>query len=194
MDTPNNPPDYYWNGQKIRLRAVEPEDGRAFFDWQKETKIHRNRSNIALPTSLTLQREWAARTTKLPLNDEFMFIIENKDHEMVGQINTHTCNRRIGHFKFAISVLKKHQRKGYASEAIQIVLKYFFEELRYQKVTSDIHSFNRDSIQLHEKFGFLKEGCVRRVIYTGGKFYDSLFYGMTCEEFLEKHPCSKKPE
>ncbi len=45
---------------------------------------------------------------------------------------------RLRHTQAALAVVRReHQRKGYASEAIRLVLRYFFEELRYQKVNAE---------------------------------------------------------
>jgi len=38
-----------------------------------------------------------------------------------------------------------------------LILKYYFEELRYQKVTVPVHANNPASIRLHEKLGFKKK-------------------------------------
>ena len=59
----------------------------------------------------------------------------------------------------------------------------FFEERRYQKVNAEVYGFNESSIALHEKLGFTLEGRIRRMIYTDGKYFDALMYGMTSEEF-----------
>lgn len=29
--------DYFWQGERVLLRAVEPEDWQAFFDWKRES-------------------------------------------------------------------------------------------------------------------------------------------------------------
>jgi RimJ/RimL family protein N-acetyltransferase len=84
---------------------------------------------------------------------------------------------------YGIAVLPQHQRKGYASEAIRLVLRYYFGERRYQKCTVEVFSFNEPSQRLHEALGFTLEGRLRRMIYTNGVFYDALLYGITREEF-----------
>jgi RimJ/RimL family protein N-acetyltransferase len=105
------------------------------------------------------------------------------DGPFVGTINTHTCDRRCGTFRYGLGILPQHQRKGYASEAIRLVLRYFFEERRYQKVNADVYSFNEPSIRLHESLGFVLEGRLRRVNFTQGQYHDALMFGMTKEEF-----------
>src|SRR5438552_3298130 len=53
-------------------------------------------------------------------------------------------------------------------EAIQLILRYYFGELRYQKVTVYVAEFNDASIKLHEGLGLHTEGRLRHVVYTGG--------------------------
>lgn len=40
---------------------------------------------------------------------------------------------------------------------------------------------------LHKKLGFVLEGRLRRMVFTGGHYYDELIYGMTQEEFAERY-------
>jgi RimJ/RimL family protein N-acetyltransferase len=42
-------------------------------------------------------------------------------------------------------------------------------------------------MRLHESLGFQVEGRLRRMVYTDGGFHDEVVYGMTVEEFREKH-------
>ena len=83
-------------------------------------------------------------------------------------------------------IRREHQRRGYASEAIALVLRYYFQELRYQKASVRAYSFNEPSIRLHERLGFQLEGRLRREVYTEGRYFDVLVFGMTAEEFAAR--------
>lgn len=124
-------------------------------------------------------------------NDVFQWMIENLHGETVGSISTHSCNSRDGTFSYGIDIAVEHQRNGYASEAILLVLKYYFEELRYQKATVPVHGDNEPSKKLHEKLGFMREGTFRSMFFTRGHYVDLIWFGMTVEEFRE---LSKKLE
>ena len=87
---------------------------------------------------------------------------------------------------YGVAVHPDHRRKGYASEAVRLVLRYYFHERRYQKVNASVYSFNQPSIQFHERFGFVLEGRLRRMIYSSGEYHDELIFGMTREEFEHK--------
>ncbi len=141
------------------------------------------------PTSLESARQWAQhKATQRPSDDAFFWVIENEAGEVAGSISTHACNRVAGTFAYGVAVREEHQRKGYASEAIRLVLRYFFDELRYQKVTINVHADNPASARLHERLGFQLEGRLRRTVFTHGQLVDELYYGMTAEEFRALNP------
>lgn len=179
----------YWEGKKVRLRALEPVDAKYFFHWNLDSERARNYDFIWPPQSMVSIQAWVDEQSKRKLeNDAFIWIIENKNGEPVGSIQTHTCNPRYGTFSYGIDIDTEHRHQGYASEAILIVLKYYFEELRYQKVSVWVYSDNEASIRLHEKLGFQKEGQHRRMFFSAGNYVDELWFGLTVEEFHQLHP------
>ncbi len=177
-----------WEGRRVRLRAVEPEDWEIHYAWDQDTDAARRAYEIHFPQSKAAVRQQTEQAALYrPPDDAFDFRIENLAGEMVGSLNTHHCNPRCGTFSYGVAIRTEHQRQGYASEAILLVLRYFFRELRYQKVTIDAYSFNEPSIRLHEHLGFALEGRLRRMGFTDGAYYDWLIFGLTVEEFTEKH-------
>ncbi|MEZ4860995.1 MAG: GNAT family protein [Caldilineaceae bacterium] len=88
-------------------------------------------------------------------------------------------------------ISRPYWRRGYASDAIKIVARYYFRELGYQKLTALVYSFNERSLRMHEKLGFVFEGRLRRTVYTNGRHYDIIYFGMTREEFDLLHPVAE---
>ncbi len=180
-----------WQGSRVRLRAIEPSDWAVHFARDRDSDAARRTWFIPVPRSAEATRRWAEReATREPEGDTFRWQIENLAGELVGTINSHSCDHRNGTFGYGLAVRPEHQRRGYASEAIVLVLHYFFRELRYQKVTVTVYSFNEPSIRLHERLGFQLEGRLRRMAYTDGQFFDHLLFGMTAEEFAARHPAT----
>lgn len=66
-----------------------------------------------------------------------------------------------------------------------MVLKFYFEQLGYQKFNSSVFSNNAASIKLNEKMGFVQEGRIRRDVLSQGKYYDTILYGLTLEEYYQ---------
>ena len=173
-----------WQGERVRLRAIEPSDWEAYFAWNQDDEQARGVSNIPFPQSADAVRQWAQQeATRKPEGDAFRFVIENEAGEVVGDLTTHHCDARVGSFSYGITVRREHRRLGYAIEAIALALRYYFRELRYQKATVSIYSFNEASARLHESLGFQLEGRIRRTVFTEGQHFDELVYGLTAEEF-----------
>jgi RimJ/RimL family protein N-acetyltransferase len=174
----------FWQGTTIRLRAIEPGDAATFAKWNLDSERGRFLDFLWPPTSLAADRQMAEQSSLRKLdNDAYHWIIENSDGEPVGSIATHDCSPRNGTFSYGLDVADEHQRKGYASAAIRLVLRYYFDELRYQKVTIMVHSDNPASIRLHQKLGYQLEGTLRRMVFTHGGYVDALWFGLTVEEF-----------
>lgn len=181
-----------WRGVDIRLRGIEPEDAETFYTWDStETETARMVEWVWPAGSLALAKQWAQnRAIETAKNDEFFFAAEDVDGILVGIINTHSCDRRVGCFKYGVSIAPAFRGRGYAAEAVLLVLRYFFDELRYQKVTADVYAYNASSVRFHERLGFVQEGRIRRVVFSQGQHFDMLVYGMTVEEFCTRYPGS----
>jgi RimJ/RimL family protein N-acetyltransferase len=174
----------FWQGNKVRLRAIEPTDAEFFIKWNLDSERARNLDFVWPPVSEASVREWVEKQSKNKLQDDsYNWIIEDRYGVPVGSIDTHSCNSRNGTFSYSIHIDPDYRGKGYAREAIFMVLHYYFEELRYQKVTVPVHSNNDNSIHLHERLGFSEEGRHRRMLYRQGDYIDVLWYGMTIDEF-----------
>lgn len=177
----------FWLGQRVRLRGIEPSDAPAFVAWNQDSEAAGYLDFVWPPVSAASE---VARVNQDALrhnlkDDSFDWVIATLDGQPVGTLDTNNCLPRNGTFGYGIFVGREHQRKGYASEAIAIVLRYYFQELRYQKCTIIVHSDNAASRGLHEHLGFRLEGTLRRMVYSHGQFLDSLHYGITTDEFAE---------
>lgn len=180
----------YWQGKLVRLRAIEPDDAEHFYHLNLERDVDRSLFMVYPPSSLASQRAWVEKAAREGFGDNqsFRFQIEElTSGQLVGSIDTHHLDQRVGTFEYGLSVREQYRGHGYAADAILLVLRYYFFELRYQKANPNVYEFNDASIRLHEKLGFQLEGRRRRSAFSNGDFYDVLLYGITIEEFRELH-------
>jgi len=173
----------YWEGNDIRLRAIVKGDSATLVSWDLNSVVGSHMHFLTPPQSLAAIEAFIEKETlKKFENDCYFWIIEDLEGSAVGFIDTRT-DQRHGTFEYGLSVAPEHARKGYASEAIMMVAKYYFEHLRYQKLTAGVHSDNEASIKLHEKLDFRLEGTLRNMIFKNGGYVDLHYYGLTLEEF-----------
>jgi RimJ/RimL family protein N-acetyltransferase len=95
----------------------------------------------------------------------------------------HTKSHKNGTFSFGVIISGRHRRKGYAEDAVRLLLRYCFHERRFQKCNSACVHTNKASIALHKKVGFVEEGRRRRHLFFNGRYYDDVLFGLTREEF-----------
>ncbi|CAG9621241.1 GNAT family N-acetyltransferase [Sutcliffiella rhizosphaerae] len=177
---------YIWEGTKVRLRPINVGDWEKYHLDGMDSEIARLNDAIYGPRTEEGTKEWAASEAEKGWDGHnFRLAIETLGGELVGSISTDKCDLQNGTFSYGLSIFRDHWRKGYASDAIHIVLRYFFNELRFQKVNASIYSFNESSKILHERLGFQEEGRLRNMVYTNGSHHDLLIFGMTREEFLK---------
>lgn len=171
-----------WSTERIRLRALETEHIEFFASLPHDAEIERQEDAVGFPLSTGFRR---ARLTGLAApreDDSFFWVIEDIDGEVAGAINTFDCDSRAGTFRFALFVLTAFRRRGYASDAIRLVLQHYFYERRYQKAAAKIYAFNEASLRLHRRLGFVEEGRLRRAVFTDEKFFDEVLVGLLAEE------------
>ncbi len=176
-----------WQGADVRLRAVEPGDWEVFHAWDFDDEGTRASDRLGFPRAADETRKWAeAAAARGAEGDAFRWVIEDRAVAAVGTINTHSVDRRAGTFSYGVYISPAARHRGLAAEAIELVLRFYFEELRYQKADVHVYAFNEASAALHERLGFQLEGRLRRMLFTGGRHHDVLAYGLTVEEFAER--------
>ena len=141
---------------------------------------------IELPTSVAKLKEVLAKYAGCQdVDGIIIFTIEDLEGNDVGGISWHTRSPKNGTFGFGITIGRPHREKGYAEDAVRILLRYAFLERRFQKCSSGCVHTNEASIRLHRKLGFVEEGRRRRQFFMNGQYYDDLLFGLTREEFEE---------
>ena len=173
-----------WTGSKVRLRAVTPSDWKLFHENDQDSEGARLSDALYFPRSEDGTKAWAERAATAAFEGDNAFLaIETLDGTLVGSIATSGCDARNGTFKYGVAIFRSHWRNGYASEAIVLLLRYYFEELRYRKANAYVYAFNEGSCALHERLGFVREGTLREMIFTKGRPHDEYVYGLTKAEF-----------
>jgi len=141
-------------------------------------------AGMDLPKSEQDARAFAERYAEFNHRHErIMFSIETLDGELAGGINIHSMNQRNGTFETGTRIYRALRGRGYGFEAKLIVLRYAFHELRFQKYNIRCLESNQPMIDHALRLGCQAEGRIRRNVYTDGRYYDDLLFGLTREEF-----------
>jgi RimJ/RimL family protein N-acetyltransferase len=176
---------YFWQGEKVRLRPLRIEDAEQNFIGSLDSPSRQLlQLGIELPSSVELQKSSLEKLVGCKdAGGVIVFAIETLEGVAVGAISYHSRDRKNGTFSFGVGIYRGHRKKGYAEDALRILLRYGFWERRYQKCNSACVHTNEASIRLHKKLGFVEEGRRRRQVFFDGQYHDDVLFGLTREEF-----------
>jgi RimJ/RimL family protein N-acetyltransferase len=140
-------------------------------------------ADIKLPFPITRLKKKIEKQTDREGDDIWLCVVEKASGELVGSTDVHATDTRHRSFEYGIEIFAEHRRKGYASEAVALLLRYYFLELGYRRAQATVYEFNPASQLLQRSLGFTEEGRLRKSLYTNGEFHDEIVYGLLAEEF-----------
>jgi RimJ/RimL family protein N-acetyltransferase len=75
------------------------------------------------------------------------------------------------------------RRKGYGTQALQMLLRFAFAELNLFRVSAAVPEYNEAAIALLQKFGFTQEVCRRSALERDSRRWDLYVYGLLKDEW-----------
>jgi len=109
------------------------------------------------------------------------------DGQLVGEINLSGVQRgpfQSGHIGYWVD--EAMAGKGIAPEALLVLLRFAFEELRLHRIEVAIVPRNVRSHRVVEKAGLRKEGVALRYLQIRGVWEDHVIYAITAEEWRQR--------
>jgi len=120
-------------------------------------------------------------------SDGRFVIVEKENDELIGSV-VYSSLRSRWSATIGIIVAKPYWGGGYAIDALEVLLKFLFDELGLRVVRLWTHSGNPRAVGSAEKLGFTLSYCQREAIFKDGKLFDNIGMDMLREEYYAKHP------
>ena len=178
-----------WEGEKVRLRAVRPDDVNLFQKYAGDSELDRLAGETEYPYSAERERRRLEKELDEDKDDDDrMLVIETLSGKFAGTIQLYGTDRR--HRTAEIGLVLDNRKawgKGYGSEALRLLLRFVFHELGYEKVNLTVYEFNTRAIALYEHLGFQHEARLRSQIYADGRRWDEIWMGMTRGDYEAQH-------
>lgn len=142
-------------GKEVYIRVIEPEDAEMLFKWENNPENWLV-SNTLKPFSKYQIEQYAFSDQDIYTNRQLRFVICLIENDTaIGAIDLFEYDPF--HERAGVSVLiadADNRKKGYASEALQLLVTYTQEVLVLKQVFCNILTSNTASLSLFEKQGF----------------------------------------
>ena len=172
-------------GKKLYLRGLERSDLEGdYFQWLNNREVTRFMDSGIFPNTQEKMDEFY-RNSALSSNNVILAIVDIESDIHIGNIKLGPINwiSRISPLGIMIGN-KDFWGKNYASECIKLVLDYAFRRLNLHKVTLGVVEKNNAAVSVYKKAGFQVEGLAKSQFYLDGEYCNTLYMGMTREEFF----------
>lgn len=168
-------------GQHIQLRAIEPSDIDVLYQWENDAETWMV-SNTQSPFSrFVLEQYITSSHQDIYSVKQLRLIICNEENKAIGSIDLFDFDPN--HLRAGVGILiaeKADRKKGYASEALCLLMDYCFSVLNLHQLYCNITIDNEPSILLFQKHGFQITGMKKQWVRDGESFKDELLLQRIC--------------
>lgn len=168
-------------GQRLRLRPVQPGDLPKFAEWLADAEVRRWLAALNDAPTLQDEIEWYEDSRANP--DNVLWSIETLEGQLIGTVElrvaTHARRAELG-----IAIQDKSQwNRGYGTETVRQVLDYGFEELELNRIELTVDEQNTRGRRCYEKCGFTEEGLLRQHRIVDGEYGNTVMMAILKSEW-----------
>ena len=171
------------SSREIILRAVEPSDADMLFVWENNSDIW-HISNTLVPFSKHIMKEYAENASADIYSSKQLRLIINlkKENVDIGAVDLFDFDPY--HQRAGVGILihdEINRNKGYATQAIEIIVKYCFEYLHLKQIHCSVDSENRNSLNLFKNLNFMECGIRKDWFKTKNGWIDEILFQLINE-------------
>ena len=167
--------------KNIKLRAVEPADADLIYEWENDSSVW-HAGNTIEPFSRYIINEYV-KNAHLDLIQckQLRLMIDLKSEEgksaaTIGSVDLFEID--TFHQKAGVGILihkEEHRKKGYAGQALEVIIRYAFDVLLLHQIYCNIDEDNIPSLNLFKRKGFEVTGNKKDWIRTKNGWKNELF-------------------
>ena len=172
------------NTSRLRLRRFTLADADAMFaNWASDpevTKFLTWPAHADADVSRYVLESWLGEYEK---DSYYQWAIE-LEGQPVGSISVVAANDSVGTVQIGYCIGKRWWHKGITSEALEAVIKFFFEEVGVNRVEARHDSNNPNSGAVMRKCGMNYEGTLRQSDRNNQGICDACWYSILRSEYF----------
>lgn len=162
---------------KIRLRAVEPQDLEQLYVWENNPTLW-HVGNTRQPYSKFALKQYILQVDKDIYESKQLrlMIVDISTSRTVGTVDLFDFDIHNSRIALGLFVDATEQGKGYARAALHLIEDYVFSFLKINQLYCHIAETNTASRQMFEKEGYETNGILKNWIKTPEGFYNIILF------------------
>ena len=158
-------------GDKVQLRLLREHDLDGFFEAMTDLGARGSYFPLNLIGEPRLRREF--EKTGFWDNDDGTLLIVDSEGSTVGEIEFFPIIAYLQGYEISYLIFDANSRgKGYAAEAVSLLVTYLFGRRPVNRLQLNIHPDNEASRRVARKCGFSLEGVMRECWFHQGRYHD----------------------
>ena len=172
-------------GRKTILREILEDDLEPLRQWRNNPDMRRFFREYRDITP-AMQRRWYEENVCGDDRVRMFAITERESGRLLGACGLCYIDwlRRSADFSIYLGADDLYIDEDLAPDAGRALLRYGFEELNLHRIWAEIYDHDAAKRDFLPELGFQLEGRHRETHWTGGRWADSLFYGILEREFF----------
>lgn len=169
-------------GTSINLRALEPEDLKFLFQIENNESFWEV-SHTQTPFSKFILKQYLenAHLDIYEAKQLRLAIEDNVSLNTIGMIDLFDFNPQHKRAGIGILIHPDYQQKGFASEALQLLINYSFTHLQLHQLYANITDDNTNSIRLFTKHKFKEIGIKKDWVLTNKIYKNEILFQLINE-------------
>lgn len=174
------------NTERLILRPFQYTDNEDMLVyWISDPNIQSMYSEPVYTTKQEVKELLDKYISSYELPDYYRWaIIEKNSTICIGQIAIFLIDNKNHFCEIEYALGEKFHRKGYATEAVNSILDFYFNKVDFHKVQVCHKEGNIASQGVIRKCNFTYEGTLRDFFFMDGKYMNRLYYSMLKNEYL----------
>ena len=203
-EQPSDTPLPVLRGERVVLRQpIVERDLAARLEVPPDRELHRMYCGSGDPEPLSAEktRQWLAGFAEQDPSAARRFVIaalvwpdghrvESPHGRYIGHVRLTVFSWHDLNARLALGIFdRRFWSRGYGTEAIRLLLRHAFDDLRLHRIDLLVIEYNARAIRAYEKSGFVREGVARENALVDGVRYDDVVMSILEREYRAQ-PCA----
>ena len=161
-------------GENIILRAPEPSDIDLLYQWENVQSLWHLSNNNTPFSKFSIEQFILNAGQDIYTLKQIRLMIELKDKSVAGCIDLFDFDPQHSRAGIGLLVFEPYRKKGYATEAIELIKKYAFDILHLHQLYCNILANNEASMKLFQNLNFKIAGVKKEWVKYNYQWQDEI--------------------